>query len=142
MGHGVAKIWTAPDTIGDSERLSCAISMIAARKALHGPLSSAILHDTALEILLQLFIAVSADQYVSVGQLAKSTAAPRSVIVRWLKVLECARTVSINDGGTENPKACLSAQGIEEMNAALSAVIKSQITLHFDRHVVEKADAP
>ncbi|WP_398456365.1 hypothetical protein [Sphingomonas albertensis] len=142
MGQGVAKIWTAPDAIGDAERLSCAVSMIAARNALHGPLPSEILHDPALGILLQLFVASSGDQYLSLSQLSERTNVSRSVALRWLKVLEYAGTVSINDETADNPTPSLSAQGVDEMNAAMSAVINSQITLHGqhdDQRTAEKS---
>lgn len=130
MAKSVAKIWTAPETIGDAERLSCAYSMIAARGALHSSFPSAFLHDPALEIMLGLFVARAEQQYLSLDDLVNTSYVPCSVLVRWLKVLESAGTVLVHGSGTENQTYNLSLQGVREMDSAMSAVIRSQIALH------------
>ena len=130
MAGTVAKIFVAPNDLGPAELLSCAYSMLAARKALHGPLPSAILADPALDILLKLVVGRGERRDVTIDELAQGSTVPQSVILRWLKVLECAGTVDVTETEDQRRVYALSDRGVGEMDAALTAVIRSQIALH------------
>ena len=108
MKHPHEAVWTAEAAPLESpELLVIAKSMVAARRALHGSIPSELIHDTALDFLVCLFIArfEKADMQIET-LLLKTSVAPHNAR-RWIDVLlqynfiEFNGTcVALNDNGT------------------------------------------
>lgn len=120
MPQAAMKPWTSEGIGDDENRRAVARSMIAARRALNGPLPSGMLHDAALDILLRLFV----EGTVTVGDLHADIGIAPSVLRRWLAALEHDDLILSSDRD-----AVLSDKGHAALVEALDAVVQSQVDL-------------
>lgn len=122
MNHHPHNEWIAEfATLGAPELAVMARSMIATRRALHGPLPSELVHDPILDLLLYLFVAKTEGRQISCDELMGKTSTSPGVTKRWIAVLEERGYVSVNDDAV-----ILSVDGLETVEATLHAVANSQ----------------
>ena len=96
-----------------------ALGMLQARRAMRGTLPAELIHDTALEMLLALFVAHP--QQVGVDGLLEEATLPAASARRWLALLAVERLVALDDDA-----AGLSPYGIGRVSAMLADVVRSQ----------------
>lgn len=129
MDQHPSKVWTHEPASLDTPELSVmARSMIAARRALHGPLPSTMIHDPALDILLALFVAGATASDNSEEDLLGRTTVASSTAIRWIRALEQAGLVVRASGIVK-----LSGAGVAAVTNTLLAVARSQWHLDEDR---------
>jgi hypothetical protein len=127
MARKVSNIW-GNDNIGLCESVAVAQSMIAARKALTGPLPASILHDPALSILLRLFVANAEGSLLTIDGIQADKMLSLSNVARWCAVLEAERLV-VRHGDEHTPMYGLTNYGLSQMQTAIEAVVQSQAGL-------------
>lgn len=129
MTNALASVWARGGAgVSDGEAAMVARSMIVARDALNSSLPTTLLMDTALSVLLRLFVAHAEARHVAVEDFASSGFAAQTHIVRWLNALESEGLVALSiDGGAT---CSLSQTGLDQMRGALAAVVQSQTDLH------------
>lgn len=122
MSHEPNAVWhTDIASLETPELTIIARSMIAARKALHGPLPSALIHDPALDLLLHLFIAEATQTAVKLSDVLEMTTIHDEGIFRWVAVLESYGFVQRSEAIIR-----LSAAGVDAVTLTLCAVARSQ----------------
>lgn len=115
-------VWTTDAEAVDLPALSImARSMIAARRALHGPLPSALIHDPALDLLLHSFVAKASDLSLDQDRLVAKTSVPPTTATRWIGALEQAGFLA-----RSGPTISLSDAGVVAVVESLRAVSRSQ----------------
>lgn len=120
MDQHPSEVWTnEPARLDTPELTIMARSMIAARRALHGPLPSAMIHDPAVDILLGLFVASAAE--VIEDELVKRTTVASTTALRWIGALEQAGLVV-----RASTTVRLSDAGLAAVTDMLRAVARSQ----------------
>lgn len=88
MDHQPNHVWLADAAaLDDAELVIVARSMIAARKILHDTLPTELIHDPALDILLNLFVAHYRDEGISIDNLCNTTSVRREAVIRWVAAL-------------------------------------------------------
>lgn len=122
MSHEPNAVWTTDTASFEIAELKIiAMSMIAARKALHGPLPSELIHDAALDLLLYLFVAEAGQKQVAIEDLAAASTIYKAGAGRWISVLENYNLVQ-----RQGEQARLSPYGLEIVCNTLKAVAQSQ----------------
>lgn len=129
MTNASSRVWTKGGAdVSDSEAAIVARSMIVARDALNLSLPPALLMDTALSVLLRLFVAYTEARQVFVEDLVTSGWASQTLVVRWLNALQSEGLVILATDGSG--RCSLSPTGLDQMRGALAAVVQSQTDLH------------
>ena len=122
MKHPYEAVWTEQAAPLDRpELIIIAKSMIAARRAIHGPIPSELIHDTALDFLLHLFVAKSEHTEMEVEKLVLRTSVAPQNALRWIDVL--IQYHFIEQTGTV---VALNEKGIQVVSTMLRAVATSQ----------------
>lgn len=122
MNQHPGKIWASePALDGTPELVVMAKSMIAARRALVGPLPTELIHDPALDILLYLFVEQKSGHDVQLADVVISSTVPASVLARWVTVLEQYGLVS-----TGSEAVMLTEKGVKAVSGTIRAVAESQ----------------
>ena len=122
MKHPYELVWTEQAASLDPPELTIiAKSMIAARRAIHGPIPSELIHDTALDFLLHLFVADSEHLEMKVEALARQTSVAHHTALRWIDVL--IQYHFVEQIGT---LVALNAKGNQTVSTMLRAVAASQ----------------
>lgn len=93
--------------------------MLHARRAMRGTLPAELIYDTALEVLLTVYVAK--DGPVSIDDLITEAEVPASLLRRWLAALEAEHLIALADGSVT-----LTPAGDEQMGTMLTAVVQSQ----------------
>lgn len=100
-----------------------ATSMLIARRALHGALPAALIHDAALECLLVLYLSPNFE--APFAKLELEVASAPILVRRWLAAVAAEGLVEIGNG-----HAALSPEGQDRMRAVITKVIRSQRELN------------
>ncbi|RYF24168.1 MAG: hypothetical protein EOO77_00605 [Oxalobacteraceae bacterium] len=129
MTKAAAEFWTSGGAgLDDRTAAMAARRMITARDALNSWLPSSLLVETALSVLLRLFVAHVEANHVTAEDLASSGFGAEANIVRWINALECEGMVALTTDGTG--RCGLSPAGLEQMRSAIAAVVQSLTDLH------------
>lgn len=122
MSHEPNAVWHTDTASFETPELTIvARSMIAARKALHGTLPTALIHDPALDLLLHLFIAEVTQEPVHLSDALEMTTVHDEGVSRWISVLESYELVQ-----RETAFIKLSATGLAAVSRTLRDVARSQ----------------
>lgn len=125
MDHTATDVWSKETAaLSSAELVLIARAMIAARKSLHGPLASDLIHDPALDLLLRAYVADVEQEALGLGALLASTTVALAVGRRWITVL-VSRDLLIEDGASIR----LTAHGRSTMEETLRAVSRSQAAI-------------
>ena len=108
MRHPHELVWTEQAAPLDLPELTIiAKSMIAARRSIHGPIPSELIHDTALDFLLHLFVAQFEHTEMKVEMLVLRTSVAPHNALRWIDVLiqyhfveQTGSVVALNEKGS------------------------------------------
>lgn len=96
-------------------------SMIAARKALAGPLPAELVPDPGLDILLALFVGYASGRETGAAMLVDRIEIAPSIVDRWIAVMVQYGFVRV-----EGETAALTAKGVDAVTETLKAVAESQ----------------
>ena len=122
MAQDTETVWSKDAARLDRSELAViAHSMITARRALHGPLPSELIHDPALDLLTNLYIAGVSDELRTIEDLAAATTVAMPSVRRWIKALA---QYGLIDG--DDHSLCLSDEGHARVSEMLRAVAASQ----------------
>lgn len=125
VDHTTAEVWSREtDALSSAELVLIAKAMVAARKSLHGPLASDLIHDPALDLLLRAYIADVEQEPLGLGALLASTTVALTVGRRWVTVL-ASRDMLAEDSGAVR----LTERGRSTMEETLRAVSRSQAAI-------------
>lgn len=103
----------------DDDLRRAALGMLHARRAMRGTLPAELIYDTALEVLLTVYVAHG--DLVAIDDLIAEADVPASLLRRWLAALQSEQLIALVDGAVT-----LTPAGNEQMGTMLTAVVQSQ----------------
>lgn len=118
----MATVWHENGSIGglvDVELRQAALSMLVARRAMRDTLPSNLIHDVALELLLQLYLAHP--RVVATEELLADATLPADSARRWLQAV-----ISEGLAHCTTEAVALSGPGLMRMSDMLTKVVRSQ----------------